>query len=356
MKKLHVGILGATGMVGQQYLQLLSHHPWFEVSFLASSELSAGKCYGKAVEGRWHGNDATLKQFSSILVHHINEIERAKNSCAFVFSAVNNEGAQDYEELYAKNGIPVISNAAYHRQSVDVPVLIPEVNPGHTKIIPIQQKNRGWNKGFIVAKPNCSLQSYMIPLAPLHEQFRVTKLLVTTMQAVSGAGYPGVSSLEMIGNVIPYIAHEEEKSEQEPLKIWGHIEEDQLCPARDLKISSHCNRVPVLDGHLACISVEFAKRPSGEEVLKIWKEFQGLPQQLQLPLAPKVPIIYREEANRPQPREDKDSGNGMAVTIGRLRSCPIFHYRFTALSHNTIRGAAGGGILNAELLLSQRYL
>jgi aspartate-semialdehyde dehydrogenase len=352
MKKIPIGILGATGMVGQQYLQLLANHPWFDICFLASSELSAGKTYAEAVSGRWHMNMPIPERFLNLPVHRMDEIELAKRSCSFVFSAISNDAAKIYEERYAENGIPVISNAAYHRRSADVPVLIPEVNPEHAQIIPIQQRNRNWERGFIVAKPNCSLQSYMIPLSPLHQQFKVTRLIVTTLQAVSGAGYPGVSSLDVMDNVIPYIANEEEKSEQEPLKMWGHIRDNCISSTNNIAISAHCNRVPVLDGHLACISVQFEQKPDREEILSIWKNFQGLP----LPSAPDRPIIYQAECDRPQPRQDRNAGNGMSVTVGRLRDCPLFDYRFVALSHNTIRGAAGGGILNAEFLMQQGYL
>lgn len=355
-EKIPIGILGATGMVGQQYLQLLVNHPWFEVCFLASSELSAGKSYSEAVSERWHMNTTIPEGFVNLHVYNIGEIEQAKKLCSFVFSAISDDAAKVYEELYAKNGIPVISNASYHRKSLDVPVLIPEVNGDHIRIIPIQQKNRNWKRGFIVAKPNCSLQSYMIPLTPLHQKFKVSKLLVTTLQAMSGAGYPGVSSLDMIDNVIPYIANEEEKSEQEPLKIWGNIQDNGILSANNIVISAHCNRVPVMDGHLACVSVKFEQKPAKEEILNTWKHFQGLSKQLQLPSAPSHPIIYHEECNRPQPRKDRGAGNGMSISVGRLRDCHLFDYRFVALSHNTIRGAAGGGILNAELLFSQGYL
>ena len=355
MKKIPVGILGATGMVGQQYVQLLANHPWFDLCFLASSELSAGKTYAEAVSGRWHMDAPIAEHFLSLPVHCIDEIASAKKSCRFVFSAITNDAAKIYEEKYAENGIPVISNAAYHRRSADVPVLIPEVNPDHAKMIPIQQKNRNWTKGFIVAKPNCSLQSYMIPLSPLHREFKVARLVVTTLQAVSGAGYPGVSSLDILDNVIPYIANEEEKSEQEPLKMWGHIQDHGICSASNIVISAHCNRVPVLDGHLACVSVQFEKKPNREEILHLWQSFQTLPQLLQLPSAPEQSIIYLDAPDRPQPRQDRNAGKGMSVTVGRLRDCPLFDYRFVALSHNTIRGAAGGGILNAEFLMQQGY-
>lgn len=356
MRKVPVGILGATGMVGQQYLQLLANHPWFDVCFLASSELSAGKPYHEAVSGRWHMNTPIPERILNMPVYRMDEIKQAKKSCRFVFSAINNDAAKTYEEFYASHGIPVISNASYNRGFADVPVLIPEINADHAHIIPIQQSNRNWSKGFIVVKPNCSLQSYMLPLAPLHQQFKVTRLLVTTLQAVSGAGHPGVSSFEILDNVIPYIANEEEKSEQEPLKIWGHIQDKGILSANNIAISAHCNRVPVMDGHLACVSVQFEQKPNKDEILDLWRHFQGIPQQLELPSAPKYPIIYREESDRPQPRQDRDAGNGMSVSVGRLRDCHLFDYRFVALSHNTIRGAAGGGILNAELLIHQGYL
>jgi aspartate-semialdehyde dehydrogenase len=355
MNKIPVGILGATGMVGQHYLQLLADHPWFEVGFLASSDQSARKTYEEAVSGRWHGNKPILERDRHLFVHRMDEIEQAKSACRFVFSAVSNEAAKIYEE-YAKNGIPVITNAGFHRLSADVPMLIPEVNPEHAAVIPSQQKNRNWKQGFLVAKPNCSLQSYMIPLTPLHHHFKVKRLLVTTMQAVSGSGYPGISSMDIVDNIIPYIANEEEKSEQEPLKIWGEVRNNSIVPADGLLISAHCNRVPVLDGHMACVSVQFEQKPSKEEILHLWRHFQGIPQTVDLPSAPPTPIVYLEDNDRPQPRRDRNFGSGMGISVGRLRDCPLFDYRFVALSHNTIRGAAGGGILNAELLVYLGYL
>lgn len=356
MKKIPVGILGATGMVGQQYLHLLENHPWFEITFLASSENSAGKLYKDAVDSRWHISASLPECYQQLMVHRVDDIATAKKSCVFVFSAMSHEGAMNYEELYAKNGIPVISNASYHRKAADVPILIPEVNPEHAHIIPMQQKNRSWDRGFIVAKPNCSLQSYVIPLTPLHHHFTIKRLSITTMQAVSGAGYPGVSSMDIIDNIIPYIAGEEEKSEKEPLKIWGEIQDDKIIPNANISIAAQCNRVPVLDGHLACVSVQFNIKPTLDEVLHLWQDFTALPQTLQLPSAQKKTIVYQHNNDRPQPRKDRDTGNGMSVTVGRLRDCPVFDVRFVALSHNTVRGAAGGGILNAELLFKQGYL
>lgn len=356
MKKIPVGILGATGMVGQQYLQLLSDHPWFEITFLASSEQSAGKTYAEAVRGRWHQNGPLKESLGKLYVHTIDDMGLCAKNCRLVFSAVTTNIAKVYEEKYATAGLVVLSNASYHRSSPDVPVLIPEINAEHLNIIPQQRKNRNWETGFIIVKPNCSIQSYMIPLVTLHKKFKVKKILVTTLQAVSGAGYPGVSSMDIHDNIIPYIQGEEEKSEKEPLKIWGSIQENKIVDASDISLSVHCNRVPVLDGHMACVSVEFAHKPSFDDMLEAWHSFESLPQQLKLPSAPEKAIVYRTEEDRPQPRLDRLEGKGMAITIGRLRVCPLFHYRFVALSHNTIRGAAGGGILNAELLYKQGYI
>jgi aspartate-semialdehyde dehydrogenase len=356
MKKIPVGILGATGMVGQQYLQLLADHPWFEIVCLAASDQSSGKTYDEAVKDRWQMSGSIPQKLSRIPVHRIDQIDKAIDLCRFVFSALTTDAAKLYEESYAAAGLPVVSNAGYHRTSSDVPMLIPEINPEHTEIIPHQQRNRGWNKGIIVVKPNCSIQSYIIPLYPLHKEFQVQKIIVTTMQAISGAGFPGVPSLQITENVIPYIGGEEGKSEQEPLKIFGRVQGNRIEPAQDIVISAHCNRVPVVDGHMACVSVKFAQKPKIDDILALWESFEGLPQKMQLPTAPRKPIIYMHEENRPQPRLDRLAGQGMSVTVGRLRECNIFDYRFTGLSHNTIRGAAGGGILNAELLARQNLL
>lgn len=356
MKKIPVGILGATGMVGQQYLQLLSNHPWFDVTFLASSEKSSGKSYAQAVKNRWHQSQPLMDKLGNLHVHSIDDIAACLKSCQMVFSAVTTDIAAIYEERYAASGFAVVSNASYHRNSVDVPVLIPEINADHLAMVPLQQKNRHWKSGFIVVKPNCSIQSYMIPLDPLHKTFKVKKILATTLQAVSGAGYPGISSMDIQDNVIPYINGEDDKSEKEPLKIWGHIKENKIINVTDISLSVHCNRVPVLDGHLACVSVEFVNKPSREDILETWMTYKSLPQQLALPSAPAQTIVYRPEENRPQPRLDRLEGHGMSIVVGRLRECPLFHYRFAALSHNTIRGAAGGGLLNAELLYKQGYI
>jgi aspartate-semialdehyde dehydrogenase len=351
--KIPVGVLGATGIVGQQYVQRLINHPFFELSFLAASPESVGKTYAQAVEGRWHGHDACPKAIGALLVHGVDDIAIALRECRLVFSAVSADVAKIYEERYAEAGLAVMSNASYHRGTPDVPVLIPEVNADHLQMIRIQQKNRGWQRGFIVVKPNCSLQSYMIPLFPLHRQFHMKRLIVNTLQAVSGAGFPGVSSLTISDNVVPFIAGEEEKSEDEPLKILGVIQGEGIEHAKSPMIAAHCHRVPVIDGHLASVSVEFEKKPTREEILQIWSTFSC---PYALPSSPDQLIVYRQESDRPQPRLDRMAGRGMAITVGRLRCCPVFDFRFTALSHNTIRGAAGGGILNAELLVSENFL
>ena len=364
--KIPVGILGATGMVGQQYITLLNDHPWFEVRFAAASPRSAGKKYAEAVKGRWQLTKTYAPHVGDIMVEDANDVSRAvaafkKGECSFVFSALEmgKDETKALEEQYAAAGIPVISNASAHRWTEDVPVLIAEINPDHTDIIPLQKKARGWDRGFIAVKPNCSIQSYMKPIHALAQAgYEVKRMFVNTMQAVSGAGYPGVPSLDMIDNIVPYIGGEEEKSEKEPLKVFGSIDGGIFKNAEFPKISAHCNRVPVIDGHTACISLEFGdKKPSSmEEIKKIWAAYKGLPQEADLPFSPKQPIIYREEDNRPQPRKDRDTDKAMAVTIGRLRPCNLFDIRFVALSHNTVRGAAGGGILNAELLKHKGFL
>lgn len=358
--KIKVGILGATGMVGQMYISLLENHPWFEVTYVAASPKSAGKKYSEAVEGRWHMNSNIPKNVKDLIVGDANNVEEAKGKCDFVFSALemDKQLIRELEFKYAANNIPVLSNASAHRHTEDVPMLIPEINHQHIDVIPIQQKNHNWQKGFVVVKPNCSLQSYLTPIYALEKAgYKAKRMIITTMQAVSGAGYPGVASMDIVDNLVPYIGGEEEKSEIEPQKILGRIENGKFVYNDSIKISAHCNRVPIVDGHTACVSLEFNdNKPSKEEIIKIWKEFKSLPQELKLPFAPKQPIIYREEEDRPQPRKDRDADKGMAVTIGRLRECKVFDYRFVGLSHNTIRGAAGGGILNAELLKEKGYL
>jgi aspartate-semialdehyde dehydrogenase len=370
MEKIPVGIVGATGMVGQQYIALLENHPWFEVRYVAASPRSAGKTYLEATAGRWNATRGDLGGAESpavakLTVENANDVSRAlaaakRGDLAFVFSALemDKDEIKRLEEGYAAAGIPVVSNASANRWTEDIPMLIAEVNPGHANIIPLQRKNRGWDKGFIVVKPNCSIQCYMTPLFALQQAgYEVRRLIVSTLQAVSGAGYPGVPSLDIVDNVVPYIGGEEEKSELEPLKIFGTIENGAFKNAELPKISAHCNRAPVIDGHTACVSLEFGERkPSVEEVKRLWTAFRALPQELDLPMAPRQPIIVREEPNRPQPRKDRDKDKGMAVSVGRVRPCNVFDLRFVAVSHNTVRGAAGGGILNAELLKAKGYL
>jgi aspartate-semialdehyde dehydrogenase len=361
MKKIKVGVLGATGMVGQNYIRLLENHPWFEVTHVAASTNSAGVLYSEAVEGRWQMATPIPAKVAKLKVVDVMNIEEAAKKCDFVFSAFempDKKLIQETEEAYARAGLPVVSNASAHRWTSDVPMLIPEINANHTDIISTQQKNCGFKKGFIAVKPNCSLQSYLTPLYALEQAgYEIKKVILTTMQAVSGAGYPGVPSLDMIDNIVPYIGGEEEKTEQEPLKILGNIKNGKFENRKGLSISATCTRVPVIDGHTASVSILFGnKKPTHEEILRIWKEFRSVPQELKLPFAPVAPIHYTEESNRPQPRKDRDLDKGMAVTVGRLRPCPVFDFKFVALSHNTVRGAAGGGILNAELLVKKGYI
>ena len=361
MKKIKVGILGATGMVGQNYIRLLENHPWFSVVYLAASANSAGMKYSDAVKGRWQMTTPIPKKIMNIKVEDVSQIEKAKSKCDFVFSAFeisDKKQVMEIEEKYAEIGMPVISNASANRWTNDVPMLIPEINAYHISIIPTQKKNRGWKDGFIAVKPNCSLQSYLTPIYALNKAgFPIQKIIITTLQAVSGAGYPGVASLDMIDNVIPFIGGEEEKTENEPLKILGDIKKGKFENNKELSISAQCMRVPVSDGHLATVSVKFKnKKPTKEEVIKIWNEFVSVPQDLKLPSAPIQPIIYNNEENRPQPKKDRDNDKAMAVTVGRLRECKIFDFKFVSLSHNTVRGAAGGGILNAELLVKKGFI
>jgi len=360
MEKTRVGVIGATGMVGQNYLRLLRDHPWFQVTHVSASPRSAGKKYAEAVTGRWVLDEDIPEEIAGLVVGDGGDVEEAQTRCDFVFSAVamDKQAVRELEERYAASGIPVVSNNSAHRHTEDVPMFIPEVNPHHTDIIPFQQKNHGWDKGFIVVKPNCSLQSYLTPVYALIEAgYPVESLVVATLQAVSGAGYPGPASIDMIDNIVPFIPGEEEKTEREPLKILASVENGKFVYNSSLRVSAHCNRVPVTDGHTACVSLKFGSvKPSLEKIVTIWNEFRAEPQELNLPFAPQPPIIYREERDRPQPRKDRDAGRGMAVIVGRLRECPVMDCRFVALSHNTIRGAAGGAILSAELLKAKGYL
>ncbi len=360
MQEIKVGVIGATGMVGQNYITLLEQHPWFEVSYVAASPGSAGKSYAQAVAGRWHMPTPIPEKVCDLSVGDANQISNAQDACQVIFSAVEMEKAlvADLEVEYATNGFAVVSNNSAHRHTEDVPMIIPEINPHHLDVIPAQRKNRGWDRGLIVVKSNCSIQSYMAPVyALIKAGYSIQKIILTTLQALSGAGYPGPAAIDLVDNIVPYIGGEEEKSEIEPLKILGRVDNGVIVNADSVDISAHCNRVPVTDGHTACVSLAFGqKKPALEEIAAIWRNFSALPQELDLPFAPNQPIILRDELNRPQPRKDRDLDKGMAVTVGRLRECNVFDIRFIGLHHNTIRGAAGGAILTAELLKARNYL
>ncbi|MCX6780265.1 MAG: aspartate-semialdehyde dehydrogenase, partial [Candidatus Magasanikbacteria bacterium] len=356
-----VGIIGATGMVGQRYITLLQGHPWFQVTCVAASANSAGVSYAQSVKGRWHMSESIPKEVGRLTVLDAANVQEIAAACDFVFSAVempDKEKVKQLEESLAAAGLPVISNASAHRWTPDVPMLLPEINSDHTKMIDVQRKNRGWSKGFIAVKPNCSIQTFLTPIYALRQAgYEIDRLSIVTMQAISGAGYPGVPSLDMVDNIVPFIGGEEEKTETEPLKILGELKKDKFVLSDDLIITAACNRVPVSDGHTACVSMSFKKKkPTHEEIIAIWKSFSSVPQELDLPMAPAQAILYLEDQNRPQPKKDRDSEKGMAVSVGRLRECPLLDFKFVALSHNTIRGAAGGGILNAELLFKQGYI
>ncbi len=352
--RIPVGVLGATGMVGQNFIRLLSSHPWFEVAYVAASPTSAGKTYAQAVAGRWQMATPIPEAVAKLVVEDAGNVEAAKGRCALVFSAVDldKKAIAALELAYAAAGFAVVSNNSAHRGTPDVPMIIPEVNPEHLDVIAAQRKARGWTTGCLAVKSNCSIQSYMTPVwALMKAGYRPKRMILTTLQAVSGAGYPGVPSLDMVDNIVPYIGGEEEKSEVEPLKVFGRVENGVIVPDSTITISAHCNRVPVVDGHTACVSLEFdGAKPALEEIVPIWRAFSAVPQELGLPMAPKQPIIYSDEANRPQPRKDRDLDKAMAVVVGRLRTCNVFDIRFVGLHHNTVRGASGGAILTAELM------
>ncbi len=357
MSKLKVGILGGTGMVGQRFISLLENHPWFEVTVVAASPRSAGKTYEEAVGNRWKMTTRMPENVKKLIVKNVNEVEEVSKDVDFVFSAVDmtKDEIKVIEEAYAKAETPVVSNNSAHRWTPDVPMVVPELNPEHLAVIEAQKKRLGTKRGFIVVKPNCSIQSYTPALHALR-QFGPTLVVATTYQAISGAGKNFVDWPEMVDNVIPYIGGEEEKSEQEPLRIWGKVVDGQIVKADSPVITTQCIRVPVTDGHTAAVFVNFEKKPTKEEILKAWAEFKGLPQELELPSAPKQFIKYFEEDNRPQAKLDRDYENGMGVCFGRLREDKVFDYKFVGLSHNTLRGAAGGGVLTAELLKAQGYI
>ncbi|MEE0801797.1 MAG: aspartate-semialdehyde dehydrogenase [Gemmiger sp.] len=357
MKQYKVGVVGATGMVGQRFVTLLENHPWFKLTALAASARSAGKTYEEAVGGRWMMQTPMPESVKKMMVMDASHVEEVASQVDFVFCAVNmkKDEIKALEEAYAKAECPVVSNNSANRFTPDVPMVVPEINADHIEIIPAQRRRLGTKRGFIAVKSNCSLQSYVPALHPLMKDYGVTKCLVCTYQAISGAGKTFETFPEILDNVIPYISGEEEKSEQEPLKLWGHIEGDRIVSADSPSITAQCLRVPVLDGHMGAVFVSFAKKPTKEEILKAWKEFRGPAQELNLPSAPKQFLHYFEENDRPQPKLDRMLENGMAVSIGRLREDTQYDYKFVCLSHNTLRGAAGGGVLLAELLAAKGY-
>ena len=355
--KMKVGVVGATGMVGQRFLTLLHNHPYFEVAALAASPRSAGKTYAEAVGARWKMATPMPEEYKDmIVVDAENDIETMKERCSFVFCAVDmkKEEIKALEEKYAKAEIPVVSNNSAHRWTPDVPMVIPEINPEHLAVIEAQKARLGTKRGFIAVKPNCSIQSYVPMLTALLE-FEPYEVVATTYQAISGAGKTFNEWPEMIDNVIPYIGGEEEKSEQEPLRVWGKVENGEIVKASGVTITTQCIRVPVTNGHTAAAFVKFRKNPTKEQILKAWKEFSGKPQALKLPNAPEQFITYFEEDNRPQARIDRDIYGGMGVTAGRLREDSVYDWKFVGLSHNTLRGAAGGAVLIAELLHKEGY-
>ncbi|MBR4744930.1 MAG: aspartate-semialdehyde dehydrogenase [Oscillospiraceae bacterium] len=359
MKKYKVGVIGATGMVGQRFVSLLENHPWFELKVVAASARSAGKPYGEVVKNRWMMATPIPENAASLTIMNASEdIAAIAEIVDFVFCAVDmkKEEIQALEEAYAKAECPVVSNNSAHRWTPDVPMVVPEINPEHIKIIPSQRKRLGTKRGFIAVKSNCSLQSYVPALHPLREKYGISKALVCTYQAISGAGKNFTTWPEMVDNVIPYIGGEEEKSEREPMKLWGRIEDGKIVNADWPSITAQCLRVPVSDGHMAAVFMSFDRKPSEEEIIETWKGFSGRAQELELPSAPKQFLHYFTEPDRPQTRSERNLENGMAVSIGRLRPDTQYDYKFVCLSHNTLRGAAGGAVLLAELLCAEGYM
>ncbi len=355
--KLNVGILGGTGMVGQRFIALLENHPWFEVTTIAASPRSAGKTYEEAVGDRWKMDTPMPEKVKKLVVMNVNEVDKVAAEVDFVFSAVDmtKEEIKAIEEAYAKTETPVVSNNSAHRWTKDVPMIIPEINPQHTDIIEYQRKRLGTTKGFVAVKPNCSIQSYS-PVLYAWREFEPYEVVATTYQAISGAGKTFSEWPEMVENIIPYIGGEEEKSEQEPLRILGTIENGEIVKASEPKITCQCIRVPVLNGHTAAVFVKFRKKATKEELIERIRAYKGVPQELELPSAPKQFIQYLEEDNRPQVKADVDYENGMGVSVGRIREDSIYDFKFVGLSHNTVRGAAGGAVLCAELLKAQGYI
>jgi aspartate-semialdehyde dehydrogenase len=344
--RIEVGILGATGMVGQHFIKFLQANPWFDLKWLGASDRSAGKKYRDAMT--WH-----LGVVPETVADMKVEDSKPGNAPRLLFSAMDASVATDIERAFAQAGHVVVSNSRNHRMERDVPLLVPEINPDHLKLVPLQQRTRGW-KGQIVTNPNCSTIVLTMGLAPL-KQFGIAKIIVTTLQAISGAGYPGVASMDIMGNVVPFIGNEEEKMEQETQKIMGEFRGDHIEPLPAL-VSAHCNRVPVVDGHTVTVSVELSTKPTEADLRRAFDTFTAVPQQRNLPSAPPRPVIYMEEQNRPQPRKDAERERGMAAFVGRLRPCPVLDYKFVALGHNTVRGAAGAAVLNAELMLAEGML
>lgn len=357
MKKARVGILGATGMVGQRFVTLLENHPYFEVTVLAASSRNEGVRYEDAVENRWKIDQPIPEYAKNMILKVVQDVETISKEVDLVFSAVDMDKAEivEFEEAYAKKDVVVVSNNSANRWKEDVPMLIPEINADHLALIDAQKRRLGSKKGFIVVKPNCSIQSYTPVLAALKE-FKPKKVVVTTYQAISGAGRTFATWPEMVENVIPYIGGEEEKSEKEPLKVLGTIQKGKLINAPEPQITCQCVRVPVVNGHTAAVFVDFEIKPTKEQIITALKNYKGLPQELDLPHAPKQFIHYFEEENRPQVKLDVDTDGGMAICVGRMREDSMFDYKFIGLSHNTLRGAAGGGLLSAELLYAKGYL
>ena len=358
MKQYKVGVVGATGMVGQRFVTLMENHPWFNLEVVAASPRSAGKTYEEAVGSKWAMKTPMPESVKKMIVMDASKVEEVAAKVDFIFCAVNmkKDEIRALEEAYAKAECPVVSNNSAHRFTPDVPMVVPEINAQHIEIIADQRKRLGTKRGFIAVKSNCSLQSYVPALHPLMADFGVDKCLVCTYQAISGAGKTFETFPEILDNVIPYIGGEEEKSEKEPLKLWGHIENGQIVPATRPSFTAQCLRVPVSDGHTAAVFVSFDKKPTKEQILEKWANFRGPTQELELPSAPKQFLHYFTEDDRPQPKLDRNLENGMAVSVGRLREDTQYDYKFVCMSHNTLRGAAGGAVLLAELLAAKGYL
>ncbi|MGH9431053.1 MAG: aspartate-semialdehyde dehydrogenase [Terriglobia bacterium] len=348
MKKVEVGILGATGMVGQRLVSLLENHPWFELKWVAASDRSAGKSYAEACT--WRLREPMPKSVRGLTVREC----KPGGAPQLLFSSLDSKVAGDVEREFAHAGHAVVSNSSNHRMEQDVPLVIPEVNPGHLELVRIQRKRRNW-QGMIVTNPNCTTVGLVMSLAPVEAAFGLEKVLVTSMQAVSGAGYPGVPTLDILGNVVPYISGEEEKVERETQKLLGKFVEGRIQAAK-MAVSAHCNRVPVEDGHTESISIKLKAKASVNDLIEVWRKFRALPQERNLPSAPEHPVIVLDAPDRPQPKFDVNTERGMAAVIGRVRACPVLEYKYTTLSHNTIRGAAGAALLNAELIKSEGYL